>query len=483
MVVNEGELSVPGNNQRCSNYGYTTRHGPFNTYAKYHCFKLEHVVVMNIWNIDAWHRQKCLTLAVSCYFMSLSDKVSHLLDSIMLLSQIIATMISTVKFERNNRPFTIEDILKGEFNWNMNEITLPCYVINICILYRLHFKQHDSLKEVLIGYPHADFHHVTTFGCRNIAFQIWWLPCNPHRSEWPKTFFGRCMLWLQCVVSISGKKMACIHTSDVKMIYVVWIQISAILNVTSSLILFVGWSIMMFFSCCWCMYDLYSSCIFILLYSSLFSIQWLSVINPAWDTINSWYIAVQYNMKLHTSQQLWRYNFGHTSNSRKTPIPGPNGRALCVFRELCGENWPRDIGNALCPVYMYMAVLCFVVLRLEHTVYPKKYAHGFVVLCFVVVMQSFIMNSHEVFIHIHQGCFAGTGAIVRLPQCQWSKPDGYGKIRKCITTTKHSKAKTVCIFLGIYCIPWIFIIFFSVASLALTKASELGTHIRRVHFL
>ena len=85
------------------------------------------------------------------------------------------------------------------------------------------------------------------------------------------------------------------------------------------------------------------------------------------------------------------------------------------------------------------------------TVYPKKYAHGFVVLCFVVVMQSFIMNSHEVFIHIHLGCFAGTGAIVRLPQCQWSKPDGYGKISQCITTTKHRKAKTVCIFLGIYC--------------------------------
>ena len=85
------------------------------------------------------------------------------------------------------------------------------------------------------------------------------------------------------------------------------------------------------------------------------------------------------------------------------------------------------------------------------TVYPKKYAHGFAVLCFVVVMQSFIMNSHEVFIHIHQGFFAGTGAIVRLPQCQWSKPDGYGKISQCISTTKHSKAKTVCIFLGIYC--------------------------------
>ena len=61
------------------------------------------------------------------------------------------------------------------------------------------------------------------------------------------------------------------------------------------------------------------------------------------------------------------------------------------------------------------------------------------------------MNSNEVFIHIHQGCFAGTGAIVRLPQCQWSKPDEYGKISQCITTTKQSKAKTVCTFLGIYC--------------------------------
>ena len=33
---------------------------------------------------------------------------------------------------------------------------------------------------------------------------------------------------------------------------------------------------------------------------------------------------------------------------------------------------------------------------------------------------------------------------------QWSKPGGYGKISQCITTTKHSKAKTMCIFLGIY---------------------------------
>ena len=91
---------------------------------------------------------------------------------------------------------------------------------------------------------------------------------------------------------------------------------------------------------------------------------------------------------------------------------------------------------------------CNTLSHCQITVYPKKYAHGFVVLCFVVVMQSFIMNSHEVFIHIHQGCFAGTGAIVRLPQCQWSKPDGYGKISQCITTQSTAKQKPCAYFLG-----------------------------------
>ena len=203
LVVKEGELSVPGDNQRCSNYGYDTRHGPFNTCAKYHCSKLRHAVVINIWNIEAWQRQKYPTPAVSCYFVSLSDKVSYLLESIMLLSQIIATMISTVKFKRYNLPFTIEDIPEGEFNWNVYEITPPCYVINICILYRLYFKQHGFLKKELIGYTHENFYHATTFGCRNIALQIWWSPCNLHRSEWPKTFFGRCTAVLHWAIAMA----------------------------------------------------------------------------------------------------------------------------------------------------------------------------------------------------------------------------------------------------------------------------------------
>ena len=120
------------------------------------------------------------------------------------------------------------------------------------------------------------------------------------------------------------------------------------------------------------------------------------------------------------------------------------GRSWMSYKFLRMINkWQISTYCSLLIAYLYIWViigLCKLLID-GTTVYPKKYAHGFVVHCFVVVMQSFIMNSHEVFIHIHQGCFAGTGAIVRLPQCQWSKPDGYGKISQCITPTEHSKAK------------------------------------------
>ena len=192
---------MPGDNQRCPNYGYNTRHGTFNTYAKYRCSKLGHALVVNNWNKDVWPRQKYLTPAVSCYFMSFSDKVSYGLDNVVLLLQIIAPMVSTVKSERNNLFFTIEDILKGEFNWNMYEITPTCYAMNICILYRIYLKK-CFLEEELIEYTHANFHRATTVGRRNIAFQIWWLPCNPNRSEWSRTFLGWCMLYTYICVPL-----------------------------------------------------------------------------------------------------------------------------------------------------------------------------------------------------------------------------------------------------------------------------------------
>ena len=136
-----------------------------------------------------------------------------------------------------------------------------------------------------------------------------------------------------------------------------------------------------------------------------------------------------------------------------------------------------DIGYAIWFLLWFKQALCYLCLETVtfansgggnknvrfHTVYPNKYAHGFVVLCFIVVIQSFIMNSHEVFIHIHQGCFAGTRAIVRLPQCQWSKPDGYGKISQCIIAISTAKQNRVHISWDIlyYCLGVAFYFFFS----------------------
>ena len=59
--------------------------------------------------------------------------------------------------------------------------------------------------------------------------------------------------------------------------------------------------------------------------------------------------------------------------------------------------------------------------------------------------------------HCHEDVKTSFFIICDCTVCRWtpwllSKPGGYGKISQCITTTKHSKAKTVCIFLGIYCI-------------------------------
>ena len=128
-------------------------------------------------------------------------------------------------------------------------------------------------------------------------------------------------------------------------------------------------------------------------------------------SVNLWYIKEHIKMP-----------FGVVKNSWNTAISGKPPSVWCVAKIYIWNDtneWIFKDTNVVLQLAQYFPV------AYHHsndrsrvcTVYPKKYAHGFVVLCFVVVMQSFIMNSHEVFFHIHQGCFAGTGAIVRLPQC------------------------------------------------------------------
>ena len=39
--------------------------------------------------------------------------------------------------------------------------------------------------------------------------------------------------------------------------------------------------------------------------------------------------------------------FGHTSNTRRTPICRPDGWAIGIMPVLCGEKWPWDVRSAL----------------------------------------------------------------------------------------------------------------------------------------
>ena len=83
-----------------------------------------------------------------------------------------------------------------------------------------------------------------------------------------------------------------------------------------------------------------------------------------------------------------------------------------------------------------------------HTVYPKKYAHGF---CFAVLCCGYTLT---VFSHIHLAYFTSTVAIWRLPQCQQSNPDEWINtsfefmMNDYITTTKQSTTKPCAYFLG-----------------------------------
>ena len=46
--------------------------------------------------------------------------------------------------------------------------------------------------------------------------------------------------------------------------------------------------------------------------------------------------------------------------------------------------------------------------KLIHTVHPIQNAHGFALLCLAVVMLAVLVDSHDAFTHILQGCFTGT---------------------------------------------------------------------------
>ena len=78
-----------------------------------------------------------------------------------------------------------------------------------------------------------------------------------------------------------------------------------------------------------------------------------------------------------------------------------------------------------------------------------KYARGFVVLYFVVII------SRDPFTHILQGCFTSTEAIARLPRCKWRNTEGCGQNPgRYLTTIKHHKPQNLSIYLFKYCLDY-----------------------------
>ena len=66
---------------------------------------------------------------------------------------------------------------------------------------------------------------------------------------------------------------------------------------------------------------------------TIFLHEWKSDADPFRSTIDSRYIAIQYDTILQQAQ-FQRLNYGQTSNSQKTPICRSRWLAMGVFREL-----------------------------------------------------------------------------------------------------------------------------------------------------
>ena len=57
-------------------------------------------------------------------------------------------------------------------------------------------------------------------------------------------------------------------------------------------------------------------------------------------------------------------------------------------------------------------------------IHPMKYETFLLCTYFVMIILLFVVEKSGLFAHIVQGYFTGTGAIIWLPQCQWSNPEG-----------------------------------------------------------
>ena len=82
------------------------------------------------------------------------------------------------------------------------------------------------------------------------------------------------------------------------------------------------------------------------------------------------------------------------------------------------------------------------------TVYPKKYAHVFALLCFVVVMHWLIFPYPSGLLHWHCGNLTIAPVPAKQPWWIWINTSCEFIMNDCITTTKQSTTKPCAYFLG-----------------------------------
>ena len=130
-----------------------------------------------------------------------------------------------------------------------------------------------------------------------------------------------------------------------------------------------------------------------------------------------------------------------------------NGRRKSCLSQGCGalsSSTPRCLGLGLVePKQMD----CNKHNETQYTVYPKKYAHGFCLLCFVVAIHWLIVPYPSGLLHWHCGNLTIAPVPAKQPWWIWINTSCEFIMNDCITTTKQSTTKPCAYFLG-YTVFW-----------------------------
>ena len=101
---------------------------------------------------------------------------------------------------------------------------------------------------------------------------------------------------------------------------------------------------------------------------------------------------------------------------------------------------------------LYLSLVCLTGTQLKHTVYPKKYAHGF---CFAVLCCGYTLTDFPISIRLTSLALWQSNDCPSATKATLMNMDKYFMWIHYERLHNHNKAKhnkTVCIFLGIYCI-------------------------------